>query len=239
MRPSPVAITQEIIDGFHRHGIRVFPSIAPGDRMIYDGCAFEPQAQFPETRILPLGSQSYSQSAFGPCKRVGRFCSIGKNVAIFGDRHPIDRVSTSPTFYRDRRIKQATGALPKRPLTPFDSRPKDVIIGNDVWIADDVRLRDGIHIGDGAIVASGSVVTRGVPPYAIVAGNPARVIRRRFDDRTCDALQESAWWMYPVDVLQMHPMEDPAAFVESLPDLARQTPLPEHRLTLADLIAGK
>ena len=73
------------------------------------------------------------------------------------------------------------------------------MLGNDVWIGMEAVILPGVTIGDGAIAAAKSVVTHDVPPYAIVAGNPAKVVKRRFDQRTIDRLLKVAWWDWPVD----------------------------------------
>ena len=75
----------------------------------------------------------------------------------------------------------------------------DTVIGNDVWIGMEAVILPGVHIGDGAIIAAKSVVSRHVPPYAIVAGNPSTVVKKRFDDRTIEKLLAIAWWNWPVD----------------------------------------
>ena len=85
------------------------------------------------------------------------------------------------------------------PKTWDDELRGDTVVGNDVWIGYDATIMPGVTIGDGAVVAAKSVVASDVPPYAIVAGNPARVVRRRFDDETIGRLLAIAWWEWPVD----------------------------------------
>ncbi|MCB1113643.1 MAG: CatB-related O-acetyltransferase [Chlamydiia bacterium] len=75
----------------------------------------------------------------------------------------------------------------------------DIVVGNDVWIGYDAFIRGGVTIGDGAIVAAKSVVTKDVPPYAIVAGNPARVVKMRFDEETVKRLLDIAWWNWDIE----------------------------------------
>lgn len=112
----------------------------------------------------------------------GRFCSIGCFVRIGLPRHRIDAVSTHPFLEGPTLENQRT------------------VIGNDVWIGAGAILlghNGGLRIGDGAIVGAGAVVTRDVPPYAIVGGNPARIIRYRFDERTIKKLLDIKWWDWP------------------------------------------
>ncbi len=119
---------------------------------------------------------------------IGNFCSIAANVGIGGGAHDINAVSTSPVFNKGRNIFGAN--LGNVEFSPF----KTTTIGNDVWIGNRALVLQGVNIGDGAIVGAGSVVTKDVEPYTIVAGNPAKVIRKRFDDETIEKLQKLQWW---------------------------------------------
>lgn len=122
---------------------------------------------------------------------IGAFCSIGNRVSIGGVAHPAAFVSTSPVFLSHKDSVQAKFAHHAF-LPELKTR-----IGHDVWIGEGVFIKAGIQIGHGAIVGMGSVVTRDVPPYAIVAGNPARLIRMRFEDKVVAALLDMAWWDLP------------------------------------------
>lgn len=127
---------------------------------------------------------------------VGNFCSIGTNVRIGGAAHPIDWVSTSPVFHSGRNILNHHFAE-----IPFEVGKKTVI-GNDVWIADGVFVKAGIQIGDGAVIGMGSVVTHDVGAYEIWAGNPAKKIRNRFDEKLFSKMEESQWWDLPDSELE-------------------------------------
>lgn len=117
---------------------------------------------------------------------VGNYCAIARNVTILlGGEHYKNWISTYPF-----------NSLSKDPiLGKPDKRSKgNVIIGNDVWIGANVTILSGVSIGNGAVIGAGSVVTKDVPPFAIVAGNPAKLIKYRFDEKTIDALNKIAWW---------------------------------------------
>ena len=119
---------------------------------------------------------------------IGAFCSIGVSTIIGGGSHPLDWVSTSPVFCKGRNVLQRNLAQ-----LEFDAFRK-TIIGNDIWIGSCCLIKSGVTIGDGAIIGMGSVVTKDVEPYSIVAGNPARMLRKRFDDETIQSLLELKWW---------------------------------------------
>lgn len=121
---------------------------------------------------------------------IGAFCSIAGRVSIGGARHPVEYLSTSPVFLSHRDSVAAKFAR-------HDYLPRErTTIGSDVWIGEGAFVRAGTRIGHGAVVGMGSVVTRDVPPYAIVAGNPARVIRMRFPEATVAALLRLQWWTF-------------------------------------------
>lgn len=121
--------------------------------------------------------------------KIGSYCSIAPNVKIYmGGMHRTDWVTTYPfpAFIRD------TGHIKN-----WDITHGDVIIGNDVWLCANCVILSGVTIGHGAVVANSSIVTKDVPPYAIVGGNPAKLIRWRFDENTRSVLLDSKWWDWP------------------------------------------
>ena len=139
-----------------------------------------------------IGKYTYMQSGCNinnTC--IGKFCSIGNNVLINPWQHPIDLVSTSPKLYRN--ILKWGG---------YSDTPRQTIIGNDVWIGSGSCILEGIKIGDGAVIGANSVVTRDVPAYAIVVGNPARVIRYRFDSNKIEIINSVHWWDWGSEELQ-------------------------------------
>ena len=126
---------------------------------------------------------------------IGAFCSIANDVKIGGAMHPIQWASTSPVFYKGRDSVAMK-------FSEYD-RPKDnrTFIGNDVWIGSGAFIKQGVTIGDGAVIGMGAVVTKDVPPYAIVGGNPAKLIRMRFDDTIIKRMIQSEWWKLSDEVL--------------------------------------
>jgi acetyltransferase-like isoleucine patch superfamily enzyme len=119
---------------------------------------------------------------------ISSFCSISNNVKIGGENHPINWVSTSPVFYKGRDSINYK-------FSNFDRIDQQTtLIKSDVWIGANVLIKQGITIEVGSIVGMGSVVTKNVEPYSIVAGNPAVLIKKRFDDNTITRLLTSKWW---------------------------------------------
>jgi acetyltransferase-like isoleucine patch superfamily enzyme len=127
---------------------------------------------------------------------IGAFCSIANNVTIGGAQHPFEYVSTSPVFLSHKDSVRTKFA--RHDYLPVVRTQ----VGNDVWIGERAMIRAGTHIGDGAVVGMGSVVTRDVPPYGIVAGNPARLIRMRFDQPVIDGLLALRWWEFDDEELR-------------------------------------
>jgi acetyltransferase-like isoleucine patch superfamily enzyme len=120
---------------------------------------------------------------------IGNFVSIANHVVIGGGRHPMEWVGMSPVFYEGRDSVKAKFSTHKRQAV------ERILIGHDVWIGHSEIILPGVSIGHGAVVGAGAVVTKAVPPYAIVAGNPAKIIRFRFDDDTVKNLLLAEWWI--------------------------------------------
>jgi acetyltransferase-like isoleucine patch superfamily enzyme len=131
---------------------------------------------------------------------IGKFCSIAPNVQIGLAPHPSKiYVSTHPIFFSN---DNPSCVRIFRDDKIFDDSVPATIIENDVWIGSNVIIPGGIRIGTGCIVAAGSVVVKDVPPYAIVGGNPAQIIRYRFTEEQIKALLDSEWWDWPIDKIR-------------------------------------
>lgn len=129
---------------------------------------------------------------------IGSYCSIANDVFIGLGTHPKTLFATSPLFYR---VVNTFGyRLVEKNCEFAEYRP--IEIGHDVWIGARAIVMDGVRIGNGAIVASNAVVTKDVPPYAIVAGVPAKIISHRFPPEKIQRLQQTQWWSWPVDEIR-------------------------------------
>ncbi|MEU2615928.1 CatB-related O-acetyltransferase [Micromonospora sp. NPDC007271] len=167
------------------------PTIEVGEYTYYDDP--EHATEFEHRNVL---------YAYGPERLViGRYCAIasGTRFLMAGAAHPTMGVSTFP-------FTMFGGAWTEKTLDIVTSMPSrgDTTVGNDVWFGYGALVMPGVRIGDGAIIAADAVVTADVAPYTIVAGNPARPIRQRFDDTDVHQLLRAAWWDWPVDLVTEH-----------------------------------
>lgn len=147
--------------------------------------------------------------------RIGRYCSFAKSARVLDANHPMDALTTHPYLY-----DPGHGVVGKNPLDPAWLNIED-----DVWVSHNATITPGCkRVGRGAVIAAGAVVTKDVPPYAIMAGVPATIVRYRFDPETQAALEASRWWEL-----------DKAA----LADLVRREPDTVHKPTAEKLAALK
>lgn len=132
------------------------------------------------------GSPFVATSGHSAKAKIGKFCSFAKNVMLLLEEdHRTDWNSTYPFNSMMPEFSYIEG---------HPSSKGDIVIGNDVWIATGARILSGVTIGDGCVIGAHAVVAKSVPAYSVVAGNPGRVVKKRFDDATIEKLTEMQWW---------------------------------------------
>ncbi|WP_417709173.1 Vat family streptogramin A O-acetyltransferase [Pseudoalteromonas umbrosa] len=154
----------------------------------------------------PEGPENFEKNVLyhfdfiGDKLNIGKYCAIATGVKFImnGANHKMSGFSTYPFQIFGNGWEKV---MPKDGELPFKG---DTEIGNDVWIGYESTIMPGVKIGNGAIIASKSVVTQDVPPYSIVGGNPAKVIKMRFEQDAIDMLQDIAWWKWPVEKVTEH-----------------------------------
>lgn len=168
------------------------PQISVGDYTIYHDFVNDPK-KFEQNNVL------YHYPINRDRLVIGKFCSIacGAKFLFNSANHTLASLSTYtfPLFYEEWTLDQ------QQVTSAWDDKG-DIIIGNDVWIGYEAVILAGVTIGDGAIVGARAVVTKDVPPYSIVGGVPARLIKYRFDENVIAKLQKLAWWDWPITKIQ-------------------------------------
>jgi len=192
----------------------------------------------PPEIIVPYGRHSYGpqpkiigimpfvlRKARG--SRVGNFCSISPGLKFtFLGKHNYNWVSTYPFYDLYQTWKIDTALYHQGVIAINEIPPNPIIIENDVWIASNVTVKEGVRIGNGAVVAMETVVTKDVPSYAIVGGNPAKLIRYRFTKDQIDECLKIAWWNWEdKDIRKITPLlvsEDIDAFIKTAKNIMKQ-----------------
>lgn len=167
------------------------PNIIVGDYTYYDD---KDGAERFEERV------THHYEFIGDKLMIGRFCAIARGVEFMmnGANHRMGSVTTYPFNIMGGGWEKATPSLEELPYKG------DTVVGNDVWIGQNAVILPGVHIGDGAIIAANAVVAANVAPYTIVGGNPARLIRRRFDEELTEYLLQLKWWDWPAEKIFRH-----------------------------------
>lgn len=182
----PIDIHRRV--GFLKPLLEGTPNVEIGEYSYYD----DPKGPdgFYERCVL------YHYPFIGDRLVIGRFCALAEGVKFVmnGATHAMGGFSTYPFNIFGHGWEAGFD-----PTSWERENRGDTVVGNDVWIGMDAVIMPGVTIGDGAIVGSGSVVTKDVPPYAIVGGNPAGVVRRRFDDATVERLLAIGWWNWDAE----------------------------------------
>jgi len=198
-------------------------------------------------QLYEAGAFTFSENPVTEA-RAGRYCSIGRTLSAMGERHPLEEVTSSAftycyfPHYKKAQFVRAHEQLlgnaypPKMPPIATGRLP---LLEHDVWIGQQVILQRGITLHTGCVVGAGSVVTKDVPPYTIVAGNPARTIRKRFSAELCQRLLATQWWNYHPKVLFEFERTEPVRFcmrMEAALAEGSLEPLPVLSLTWKDVL---
>jgi virginiamycin A acetyltransferase len=170
------------------------PNITVGEYTFYNDFVRDP-AEFEKNNVL------YHYPINRDRLVIGRFCSIacGAKFLFTSGNHAMRSLSTYPFPI----FHEAWGLKRERVTEAWDNKG-DIVIGSDVWIGYEAVILQGVTIGDGAIIGARAVVTRDVPPYAIVGGVPAKVLKMRFDERTVETLMRLKWWDWPEEKIRRH-----------------------------------
>ena len=180
-----------------------------------------------------VGAFSYfsGNTIINKAEEIGRFCMINRDVSIGLANRAVNSISSHFIFDESNcdwadnyhSISPEERAATRKKHRLLEYRHKDTVhIGNDVWIATGVQILLGVTIGDGAIIAAGSVVTKDVPPYSVVGGVPAKVIKKRFPDDVIDKLLKLKWWKYGPDVMKGIDITEPKKAVFLLEERIKQ-----------------
>ena len=216
------------LEGAHSAGIDLSAQSLRGSSVAAETC---PPVRVSNAKLIHssrIGAFSYMTDGYAYNTVIGRYCSIGRAVNIGQGNHPTSWLSTNPFQYEESLRFKCGEDFPSREDYMSYSIPKEnrklalgairkgkTIIGNDVWIGHGVIITAGVTVHDGAVLAAGAVVTKDVPPYAVVAGVPAKVVKYRFDEATVSALLASKWWRYaPWDLADLNFSDVPAALNE-------------------------
>ncbi len=201
------------IDGAYRDGQQL---------RIRKDAVVEPFTNHPTGRILSMGAFSYVRTPLiAPDFQLGRYCSVATGVQLSDLEHPMDRISTHPFTTHPHMIdlaKREFGKDTKISAHQF-SKPAPVI-GNDVWIGQGAMLKRGITIGDGAVIGARALVTKDVPPYAVVGGSPARILKYRVQSEELrQRLLTVKWWDYNYADFPHHDPRDIEGFLDMIESL--------------------
>lgn len=212
MARNEIVVSDVLLNRLNEH--RVYFSTLGGDKVqgrfragealhYLDDVSIEPYSCYINGSFLfSIGAFSFSRSPLPLNTTVGRYCSIGARVSVMGPDHPKSRFTSASVTY-DNHFKMCTQYFADKAEHSISQSPNrepknglGVTIGHDVWIGEDVTLARGVTIGHGAILAAKATVTKDVPPYAIVGGTPAKVIKYRFAPDIVEQLLALQWWNY-------------------------------------------
>ena len=207
MRETWLDQTSKISNSKYGEGFRCYRNAVVVDSIIGTGVTIGDDTTVARCRLgnnVALNRRSYfNDSVIGSFSyagsnttmnftSIGKFCSLARNVDVGGFDHDYHKVTTMPMF---RFTQLSDGGY------PVVGEKELCKVGNDVWIAAGAQILHKVLIGDGAVIGGGAVVTKDVPPYAIVAGVPAKILKFRFDDQTIEDLLDIQWWNWPEEII--------------------------------------
>ena len=207
MRETWIDQTSKITNTKYKEGFKCYRNAAVIDSEISEGVTIGDDTTVARCKIgkkVALNRRSYfNDSIIGDFSyagsnttmnyaSVGKFCSLARNVDIGGFDHDYHKVTTMPMF-RFRQLSEGG--------KPEVGEKELCMVGNDVWIAAGAQVLHKVSVGDGAVIGGGAVVTKNVPPYAIVAGVPARIIKFRFNEKIIEELLNIKWWDWPEEAI--------------------------------------
>lgn len=184
--------------------VQVQPDFSTAENIIHksavvkEGVVLSPPVRLHKDVIVGkdvrIGKYTYvsAGSVVGPKTEIGAYCSVAKYVEIAPAEHPTDFLSTHSFQYSPSQFSSLPAYdIPRRGLP---SAALKTVIGDDVWIGAKALIKRGVTIGTGAVIGAGAIVTKDVPPYAVIAGVPGKLLRYRFDKKTIKRLLASRWW---------------------------------------------
>jgi acetyltransferase-like isoleucine patch superfamily enzyme len=210
-------VRPEIREQCRSHGVKIDEHVRAGiDMPGYIGIESPANVHQGQYEIDLIGAFSYiggGNTSFRHVGFIGRFCAIARNIQAGDHEHPTNFLSPHPIFqgspgstlFAPDFISRNMPMIEKSRRLAADIHERrfgKIIIGNDVWIGEGAFIRRGVEIGDGAIIGARAVVMRDVPPYAIVGGAPARIIRYRFEPDIVEELLQLQWWRYGLSAVE-------------------------------------
>lgn len=214
-------------------GVRFTPPVVvSGNLELEPPCCITILGGFYVNGNISIGAYSYTSGSFNIggfySVKIGRYCSIAQNVSSYGN-HPTHYFSISPVFLQQpENLPFSRNFINVKPWVDFSAETParkgnlDINIGNDVWIGYGAFIMPGVNIGDGAVIGAKAVVTKDVPPYAIVADVPAKVIKYRFDPIIIESLLEIRWWEFAPEQLKGCKLDKIEEFIEFVKDLRKR-----------------
>ncbi|MBW5808785.1 MULTISPECIES: CatB-related O-acetyltransferase [Burkholderia] len=214
-----IHLNNEIRDKFARCNVKLEEGLSI---LKWEGpIEIEEFASFKTDHLYSNGSFSYAYSYLPLDTKVGRYCSIAYGISSLGNSHPLHYVSGHP-FLIDggewHEMARRNGS-DWDVILPHERHYGPIEIGSDCWIGSGVRIKGGVKIGNGSVIAAGSIVTKDVPPFTMVAGVPAKVVKTRFSEKVTEMMLETEWWNYAYWDMKGLAFDKPEKFVNEFMEI--------------------